>query len=148
MGKTRLLQAVCTVAMLAAVPALAQQTAQSNDPNAPSASPTATGASPSATADQSSPMSHPMHHSRHRAAAMRGTGDSQNAAVDRLNDQSFQAAQQGQTFGGGADSGSPGMAPSQPPMGAGGASGGAMPAGGMGGAMAPAPGSSGNMTKP
>jgi hypothetical protein len=158
MGKTHLLQAVCTVAMLAAVPALAQrpeagmtgpngtpnpvvrqpdqQTAQ-NNANTPAANPAPGGSSPSATDDQSSPTSHPMHHSRHRGAAMRGAGDSQNAAVDRLNDQSFQAAQQGQSFGGGADSGSPSMAAPPPaPMGAGGA---------PGGAMAPAPGST---TKP
>jgi hypothetical protein len=47
------------------------------------------------------------HHSTHRSAtlrhegAMRGGSDSsQNAAVDRLNEQSFQAAQNGQSFTG------------------------------------------------
>src|ERR1700733_14350516 len=135
MGKTRLLQAVCTVAMLAAVPALAQrpeagltgpngapnpaaqqtgqgmgqgigqgigqQTAQNSDPNTAPANANDAGSSPSAAGDQSAPMGHSMHHPamRHHAGATREGADSQNAAVDRLNEQSYQAAQQGQAFG-------------------------------------------------
>jgi hypothetical protein len=98
MLKTRLLQAVCTVAMLAAVPAFAQ----SNTPPADTGS-----AGP--TADES----HATHHSAraHRPGAMQSgkSTASQDAAVDRLNEQSYQAAQKGESFtGGGSDQGSPG----------------------------------------
>jgi hypothetical protein len=84
MAKARLLQAVCTVAMLAAAPAFAQTNMQPADPGS----------------DQStSATSHSTHRSAGHAGATRGGRDSsQNAAVDRLNDQSFQAAQQGQPF--------------------------------------------------
>jgi hypothetical protein len=142
MEKMRLFQAACTVAMLAAVPALAQ--APANDSSTAPSSPT--GAASTAPADNASPPAtgHAMHGSamRHRTGMKRGTSDtSQNDAVDRLNDQSFQAAQQGQTFtGGGSDAGSP----AAPPMGGGGASGGAMPPG----RAAPAPGSTGGVSKP
>lgn len=101
MLKTRLLQAVCTVAMLAAVPAFAQ----SNTP--PAGSGSGTGA----------PMaeeSHSTHHSTkaHRSGTMHSakSAASQDAAVDRLNEQSYQAAQKGEAFGGGgSDQGSSGM---------------------------------------
>ena len=101
MLKTRLLQAVCTVAMLAAVPAFAQ----SNTP--PAGSGSGTGA----------PMaeeSHSTHHSTkaHRSGTMHSakSAASQDAAVDRLNEQSYQAAQKGEAFnGGGSDKDSGGM---------------------------------------
>ncbi|WP_428534798.1 hypothetical protein [Rhodopila sp.] len=115
MLKTRLLQAACTVAMLAAVPALAQTSAPAS--NAPADS----TAAPSTEAPASPGRAmggHPMHHSAmgHSHAMMHGRSDtSQNADVDRLNEQSYQAAQQGQTYGGVGGSGAM-MAPSSGAM--------------------------------
>ena len=105
MLKTRLLQAVCTVAMLAAVPAFAQ----SNTANQ--------ARRPRTRGNMGAPAaegSHATHHSAraHRTGAMHSgkTDSSQNAAVDRLNEQSYQAAQKGEAFGGGgSDQGSAGM---------------------------------------
>ena len=113
MAKTRLLQAACTAALLAAVPALAQT-------NTPNSAAQPAPAQPAPTDNSNMAPAHPSHsasgegHMTHRSAMshsggmMHGRSDtSQNAAVDRLNEQSFQAAQQGQTFGGvgGSDSG-------------------------------------------
>jgi hypothetical protein len=110
MAKTHLLQAVCAVALLAAGPALAQRpeagmTNAAGQPNpmvhqndtAANTAPTGqTGSSSSSTAGSS--------HYTHRSAmgrSMHGRSDmSQDAAVDRLNDQSYQAAQQGQALSG------------------------------------------------
>jgi hypothetical protein len=149
MTKTRMLQAVCTFAMLAATPALAQTqnpgsgmtgpngqpspAAQQPTPNSSSAgmapadngSGTAGGSSAAASATGDS-------HVTHRSAMAHPTGmvhsrtdRSQDAAVDHLNDQSYQAAQRGQMFG--ADSGSGSMGSSAPSgpgsMGSSGASG-------------------------
>jgi hypothetical protein len=105
MQKNRLLQAVCAVAMLAAMPAFGQ----SNTPPA--------GAEPADTGNMAAPAageSHTTHHSAraHRTGAMHSgkTDASQNADVDRLNEQSYQAAQKGEAFGGGGpDQGSSGM---------------------------------------
>jgi hypothetical protein len=81
MAKARLLQVACSVAMLAASPVFAQNNTQTGD----------------AAAGTVEPM-HKMAH--HHGGAMRGSkGDrSQDAMVDRLNEQSLQAAQQGQSF--------------------------------------------------
>jgi hypothetical protein len=118
MAKARLLQAVCTVAMLAAAPAFAQTDTQpgttgaGNAVNAPAAddmstsgatgtsqmSPASKMGSSSGTAmnGQSTHRSAMMGHSDHM---MHGRTDtSQDAAVDQLNDQSYRAAQQGQAF--------------------------------------------------
>jgi hypothetical protein len=90
--------------MLAAVPALAQN----NTPNAPAQpAPTDNTSSGMAPADQGHAASSE-DHMTHRSAMGRSnsrTDTSQNAAVDRLNEQSYQAAQQGQTFGGVGGSG-------------------------------------------
>lgn len=105
MLKTRLLQAVCAVAMLAAVPAFAQSNTENQ-----AAPPADTGNTGAPAAEGS----HATHHSTraHRTSAMHSgkTDSSQNAAVDRLNEQSYQAAQKGEAFGGGgSDQGSSGM---------------------------------------
>ncbi len=106
MANTRLLQAICTVAMLAAAPAIAQtdtapaSTGAGNSVNAP------TGSGSSGT------MATHSHHSAmagHSGKMMHGRSDaSQDAAVNQLNDQSYQAAQRGQAFGA-SNMGSSGM---------------------------------------
>jgi hypothetical protein len=143
MLKTRLLQAVCTVAMLAAVPAFAQ----SNSPSAGAGStapPSADNAGGTAPADKdglgapAADGSHATHRSAkgHRTGAMQSgkSATSQDAAVDNLNEQSYQAAQKGQAFtGGGSDQGSAGMTN---PSGSGSMNnmpGGSMPGGGASG---------------
>jgi hypothetical protein len=117
MANARLLQAVCTVALLAAAPAFAQQTttqpgdtgagnpvaptpprprAQSNMAPAEKMDSTSGGSSSAAAG------SHSTHHAAmmgHSGGGMHArTDSSQNSAVDQLNDQSFQAAQRGQSF--------------------------------------------------
>jgi hypothetical protein len=143
MLKTRLLQAVCAVAMLAAVPALAQRpeagmTGPNGVPNPAAKQPNAASGGTSANTGDMAPAngggatsstsmdSHATHRMAMTPGAMHGRTDtSQDAAVDRLNDQSYQAAQQGQAFG----SNGPGMS-AMPPGGSGSASdmsGGSMP---------------------
>ncbi len=132
MVRIRLLQAVCTVAILSAVPALAQNMtppaavgpsgALNPDENSPSAlkaaaarhkarmSPSAHGKMAAATSDDSQQMgapasddSHATHHSamtHPKGMLHHRTDPSQDAAVDTLNDQSYQAAQKGEGFGG------------------------------------------------
>jgi hypothetical protein len=150
MLKTRLLQAVCTVAMLAAVPAFAQ----SNTPPAgtgstgPGGADNKAGMMPADNTGSGGPTaddSHATHRSArgHRGAAMHtGKGAaSQDSAVDQLNDQSYAAAQKGQAFtggGGGSDQGSAGMTK---PGGSGDMN--AMPGGSM-----PDSGAAGQGTKP
>ena len=117
MAKTHLLQAVLSAAMLAAVPALAQTntetgaTGAGGAANNPTAMPSTTGGSSSA--DTMTPGMKPMRshhagmedHATHRSAMMH-SGErmhgrsSQSAAVDQLNDQSYQAARNGQAFNG------------------------------------------------
>ncbi len=156
MARTRLLQAACTIAVLAATPAFAQRpeagmTGPNGQPNPAAQQPaggstTPSGSTSMAPANQGgsaapAPGSARMaegystHHSAHARGAMHGRSDnSQNAEVDRLNEQSFQAAQQGQSFGpGGSDAGSSGTAP---PTGAV-APGGAASGGDMSGGSAP-----------
>jgi hypothetical protein len=115
MAKARLLSAACTVAMLAASPVFAQSNTPTGDTgaggvtNAPTMHETTPPSTtpPSMSAGNGSPATgtqHPAHRmameQHHGAGAMRvGKSDTaQNAAVDRLNDQSYQAAQQGQKF--------------------------------------------------
>jgi len=103
MANTRLLQAICAAAMLAAAPAIAQTdtapalTGAGNSVNAPAADNSSTGNGSSGA------MSTHAHHSAmmgHTGKMMHGKGDaSQDAAVNQLNDQSYQAAQRGQAFG-------------------------------------------------
>src|ERR1700709_961445 len=104
MSKMRLLQAVCTAAMLAAVPALAQSNIQPADtgvggaPNNPTANETMPNRSGSMTpAERMGSMgSHSGMDSRStRHAAMdRGTRSADTSA-DQLNEQSYQAARSG-----------------------------------------------------
>jgi hypothetical protein len=126
MAHTRLLQTVSTVAILAAAPAFAQ----TNMPpaNMPARDTAAGGAPNNPTAQQAMPngnmapadrMGSPdrsmggmgshaaMDRSHRTAMAMHMRSDtSQSAAVDRLNEQSYQAARSGQAFNGtGAGSG-------------------------------------------
>jgi hypothetical protein len=129
MAKARLLQAVCTVALLAAAPAFAQQTTTSpadtgpgNSVNNPVAHDTTTpraqsNMAPAEKMDSTSGGgssaavgSHATHHAMmgHSTGGMHARTDgSQNSAVDQLNDQSFQAAQRGQSFSS-SDTGAPG----------------------------------------
>ena len=113
MTKTRLIQAVCTVALLAAAPAAFAQTntapgaaGAGNVPNAPGA------AAPSDTTTMSPAermgSDHRMHHAEmgHTGRSMHSRADtSQDSAVDQLNDQSLQAARSGQAYNGGGSSG-------------------------------------------
>jgi hypothetical protein len=118
MANTRLLQAVCTVAILAAVPAFAQTNMPTGDIAAGGAAnnPTAHEAMPNGNMAPADRMGSPHgsmggmsshagmdRHSEHRAAmtAMHGQSEtSQNAAVDQLNERSYQAAHSGQAFNG------------------------------------------------
>jgi hypothetical protein len=132
MNKTHLLQAVCAVAILAATPALAQRpeagmTGPTGAPNPEATHPapaTGTKAPANDGADTTSLVTpkdtqtatgtqythRPV--MSHKAGAMHSQDNtSQNAEVDRLNDESYQAAQQGQTFTiGAADTGTSGTA--------------------------------------
>jgi hypothetical protein len=95
MAKMRLLQVTCTVAMLAAGPVLAQN---STSDAAPTAAPAGEHA-------------HKMAGHHHTGAMHSSKGDrSQDAMVDKLNEQSYQAAQQGQPFSA-PGAGETGMAP-------------------------------------
>src|SRR3954471_13544929 len=118
MAKARLLQTVCAVALLAAAPAFAQTDTRSattgagNTPNAPMANDSTTSGgtgytaqsstmSPATTTDsRSEDSSAPTGgHSTYRTAqashSRSRTDTSQNGEVDRLNEQSYQAAQRG-----------------------------------------------------
>jgi hypothetical protein len=154
MAKTRLLQTVCALAMLAAAPAFAQRpeagmTSPNGTPNPEanqpasqsshsSMAPANTGASSMnsgassanmAPADKMGSANNATNktgstaaadsHSTHRSAMAHPTGmmrsrktdESQNAAIDNLNDQSYQSAQKGEAFAGrGADKASGDMA--------------------------------------
>jgi hypothetical protein len=124
MAKMGLLQAVCTVAVMAAVPAFAQTNTQPGDTgmgssaNNPSMHQNMQNNSGSMTpADRMGSSDESMGgRSMHRAdmghhGAMHGKTDmSQDAMVDQLNEQSYQAARSGQAFNGsGSSSGSGGM---------------------------------------
>lgn len=139
MTKTRLLQAVCTVALLAAAPAMAQTNTQTgttgmggspNNATAHDMSPNATGTRAGSmgggsmgTSDSQASMDDgSMRHSKmHRSGAMHANkGDrSQDAAVDDLNDRSYQAAHSGQAFNGGGMSSDTGARPMGQPNGSG-----------------------------
>jgi len=128
MAKTHLLQAVCAVAMLASVPALAQrpeagatgpngapnpemnQSAApgNNGANSTSMAPADTSGSPGAMGDHASMDNQSTHRSamQHPMRGMHGKSEmSQDAAVDQLNDQSLQAARSGQAFNGSSSGG-------------------------------------------
>jgi hypothetical protein len=113
MANMRLLQACGVAAMLAAAPAFAQTNTETGS--------TGAGGTPNnPTAHEAMPMGTGSHtgmgdHATHRSA-MRHSGDrmhgmqSQSATVDQLNEQSYQAARNGQPFSGGP-SGGGAMAP-------------------------------------
>jgi hypothetical protein len=104
MAKTRLLGAICTVAMLAGAPAFAQTNRPTGDTGAGGAPNNPTNAPTTAPAPNSYPATES--HSTHRHSAMRARNDlSQDSAVNRLNDESYQAAQKGQAFTVGGSSG-------------------------------------------
>jgi hypothetical protein len=107
MVQANLLTAACTVAVLAATPVLAQSNVQPGDPgvrgnpNMPAMQDSMPGHAGS-RADMDS-----MHRSRmdHQdSGAMRSGRMSESAMVDRLNQQSYEAAQRGQAFGSGGSS--------------------------------------------
>ena len=115
MANTRLLQAVCTVAMLAAVPAFAQNsnTGTNAMPNAGAQQPAETGGgsnmapagnkmAPEGNAmgnNSAMGQGHTMHHSAmHRGSMHNQSANAQDEEVNRLNDESYQAAQRGQAF--------------------------------------------------
>ncbi|MGD0104715.1 MAG: hypothetical protein ABSC06_11830 [Rhodopila sp.] len=112
MARLRLLEATCTIALLAATPALAQRpeagmTNPNGQPN-PEASQTqqpATGSNAPAndganTTGMVKPNSSAMEtHSTRRTAMNHARNDtSQDAAVNKLNDESYRASQNGQAF--------------------------------------------------
>ncbi len=100
--QVNLLRVACTVAMFAAVPAFAQTntapaaTGADNKPAAPNAATPGdtTAQSATKTPAPSHKMAMASHHSMHSSK----TDSSQDSAVDRLNDQSFQAAEKGTSF--------------------------------------------------
>lgn len=92
MNKVHWLAVACGLALLAAGPAVAQS------------SPGDSGAT--------TPAPHAAHQSMHAARGGQ-SATAQDAEVDRLNDQSYQAAQQGRTFSAGTTSGA-GTNSSQP----------------------------------
>jgi hypothetical protein len=109
MAKAHLLHVACTVAMFAASPVFAQNNAQTGDAAGAANTPASHDAMPSSTAPMSTAPAgseQPTHkmamEKHHHGGAMHSSkGDSsQDAMVDRLNEQSFQAAQQGQSFSG------------------------------------------------
>jgi hypothetical protein len=117
MAKATLFKAACAAAMLAATPVLAQ----SNNPAGATGAGAASTTPPAHEATPSSAMSGHMHHSamgEHHVKS-HSSADSQDAAVNRLNDESYQAAQKGEAF----DAGTP-----------------ATPSGGTSGGAAPPPG--------
>jgi hypothetical protein len=119
MTKRHWLAATCAVGLLAAGPAFAQ-----GQP--------AGGAAPGTQADTGAPSpAQPRHKAWHTA---RNSATSQDAAVDRLNDQSLQAAQQGRSF----DLGNPGSSGA-------GSSGAGSPGGSGGAGSMPQPAGGGKM---
>jgi hypothetical protein len=154
MTKTRMLQAVCTFAMLAATPALAQtqnpgsgMTGPNGQPNPAVQQPSSAGMAPAdngsgAAASGDSHVTHRSAMAHHTGMMHSRTDRSQDAAVDQLNEQSYQAAQRGQMFGADSGSGSMGSPSMSGPgsmgssgasgpgtLGSGDTSGGSMPAG-------------------
>jgi hypothetical protein len=118
MTKIHLLGAACAFALLGATPVFAQN---STGKDTTAATP-ATGSSAPGTmpADNHGAMggSHPAHHSameeHHAKHASRGA-DAQDAAVNKLNDESYAAAQKGEAFGSGdASAPPPSAAPAAP----------------------------------
>lgn len=108
MARASLLKAAGAAAMLAATPVLAQTSTNTMD-NPPTTDQSAMPRTDSSTGYATSHGNRSTHRStmgRHR-----GSGDSQNAEVDRLNQQSYEAAQRGQAFGS-TGSGSMSTAPS------------------------------------
>ena len=112
MAKLGSLHAACAVALLAATPVLAQSNNATDG-----AAPAPQGAMPSTGTNkpiratggssdgstQAMMRNHPGHHAgmgMHAAMHPRNQANAQNTAVDMLNDQSYQAAQKGQAFGG------------------------------------------------
>jgi hypothetical protein len=108
MVRANLLKATCAVVLLAATPVLAQTNTEPAD--------TGTGGKPNTPTVNEGVPAHPMHHagSRHHHAGTKPVSTSQSSETDRLNEQSYQAAQKGQAYGSG-DTGTPTAAPSAAP---------------------------------
>ncbi len=147
MRKGRLLASVCALGLIVVVPAFAAGTdnssssspsaatgAATSNPSATSqpgaAAPSATQNNPASASEASTAQTHPSRRAMHRRRraerqAMRRSGrggeTSQNADVDRLNDQSLEAARRGEPFMGGSSSapaegtGGPGTYSAPPP---------------------------------
>ncbi len=106
MARATLFKAACAAAMLAATPVLAQSNNPAGDTGA------AAAANTPATHDATTGAHHMPGHMHHSAmgehhARSHMSDSSGDAAVDRLNDQSYQAAQKGEAF----DAGTPAAAP-------------------------------------
>ncbi len=101
MTKIHLFGAACAFALLGATPVLAQN---STTPNSNSATPATQNSAPGTMADHGAMGTSHMHHSamegHHMKRESKGAS-SQDAAVDRLNDESYAAAQKGEAFGSG-----------------------------------------------
>lgn len=101
MGKGRLLGSVCALALVLAVPALAATTGTNDTTTGAPANQATTNMNNGTNA--TGPHHHWAHHAMRMRSSHAGQGDtSQDAQVDQLNDQSLQAARQGQSFQAGA----------------------------------------------
>ena len=105
MIRARLLPLMGGIALLAAAPAFAQTETKPADMGAGG---TVNAPGQHDSMQQGSMESHPMHHAMRHAMRSGKSDASQDSQVDQLNDQSYQAAQQGQAFtGAGNDSAAP-----------------------------------------
>jgi hypothetical protein len=140
MTTTKLSLVAGAALMLAALPAFAQTNTQPGTMNGNPGMTPKSSMGTSAGGMHASDHAQDTHQSMSPHHAMRGgrNDGSQNAAVDRLNDQSFQAAQQGQNFTPGSSSGGSAM-PASDSMGRGN-----MAPGGSGGMNQPNSGASGS----
>lgn len=120
MAKTHLFHAVCTVAILAAVPALAQRpeagmTNPNGTPNPMAQQPADnTNATTNSGADNTGTSNPPprAHRSAMTHAGTRSRADAQDDAVNQLNDESLHAARQGQNFSAAGSPSGSNLAPS------------------------------------
>lgn len=116
MYKGRLLASLCAMGLIVAAPALAQ----TNSPAGNTAGHVMTRGNHMGSAHAEMMQHHRMGRRTavgRRGSTRRGDDTSQNAAVDQLNDQSLQAARQGNMQGGGMQGGGMqggGMAPAAP----------------------------------
>jgi hypothetical protein len=103
MAKIHLLQAVCAVALFGAVPAFAQTNPASGSHEAMPSDKMAKAEPVKAEPEKADHATAKHEATEHHAVHASKADTSQDAAVDTLNDKSYQAAQGGQAFTGAAD---------------------------------------------